>query len=114
VKEKNNQLGGRRLMLGFDAGCMTCSGLAKRIEETVGDKLQVRNLHDPHMEHWREQALGENAPWAPTLVEVRSDMVKAWTGRRMGLILAGKLGLVATWRVMQILGETRAKPTGTN
>ena len=114
MKEKNNQLGGRRLMLGFDAGCMTCSGLAKKIEEAVGDKLQVRNLHDPHMEHWREQALGENAPWAPTLVEVRSDMVKAWTGRRMGLILAGKLGLVATWRVMQILGETRARPTDTN
>ena len=114
MEETNIQIGGgRRLVLGFDAGCMTCSELAKRIEEAVGDKLQVRNLHDPYMEHWREQALGDDAPWTPTLVEVGSDTVRAWTGRRMGLVLASKLGLLATWHIMQVLGETRLRPTGT-
>ncbi len=113
MEETNTRNGdGRRLVLGFDAGCMTCGGLAKRIEDAVGDRLEVFNLRHPQAEVWRERALGENAPWAPTLFEIRSGSIKAWTGRRMGLILAGKLGIVVTWRVMQILGEVRDKPAG--
>ena len=49
---------GRRLVLGFDARCMTCNGLARSIEEAVGAKLELRSLTDPQVEHWREQALG--------------------------------------------------------
>lgn len=97
---------GRRLVLGFDAGCITCIGLAKRIEATVGDRLEVRSLSDPAMEHWRVQALGEDAPWAPTLIEVDADRVKAWTGLRVGIALSRRLGPAATWSVMQALGET--------
>ncbi len=104
----NNQTGGaRRLVLGFDAGCMTCSGLARSIEEAVGDRLEVRSLNDPMMEHWRRQALGENAPWAPTLVEVNGSVIRAWTGVRMGASLARRLGPAATWRVAKILGEMK-------
>ncbi len=98
---------GRRLVLGFDAGCMTCSGLARSIEEAVGAKPELRSLTDPQVEHWREQALGKDAPWTPTLFTVESGSIKAWTGRRMGLILARKLGIVATWRVLQILDEVQ-------
>jgi len=98
---------GRRLVLGFDARCMTCNGLARSIEEAVGAKLELRSLTDPQVEHWREQALGKDAPWAPTLFTVKPGSIKAWTGRRMGLILARKLGIVATWRVLQILGEVQ-------
>ncbi len=97
----------RHLILGFDAGCMTCSDLAHSIEEAAGGRLEVRSLHDPQVEHWRKQALGENAPWAPTLIEVRGGQVKAWTGLRMGLVLSRKLGPVTTWRVMQVLSEVR-------
>jgi hypothetical protein len=96
---------GRRLVLGFDAGCMACSGLAKRIEDRVGDKMEVRSLHDPAMHHWRREAFGEDAPWAPTLVEVEHGRVRAWTGVRMGARLSRVLGPVATWRMMQVLGE---------
>ena len=96
---------GRRLVLGFDAGCMTCSELAKRIEERVGDRLEIRSLNDPLVHYWREQALGKDAPWAPTLVEVEGSTVKAWTGIRMGARLSRTLGPVTTWRVMQALGE---------
>ena len=99
--------GGRRLVLGFDAGCGTCSDLAQRIEEQVGDKLEVRSLNDPIMEHWREQALGKDAPWAPTLVEVEDGSIKAYTGARMGARLARTLGPAVTWRVAKILGDTR-------
>ena len=98
---------GRRLVLGFDAGCMTCGGLARSIEEAVGDRLEIRSLNDPMMRHWRRQALGENAPWAPTLIEVNGSVVRAWTGVRMGAHLAHKLGPAATWRLTKILGEMR-------
>ncbi len=105
---KANPGGGRRLMLGFDAECATCSDLAKRIEEAVGDKLEVRSLHDRQMQHWRKQALGENAPWVPTLVEVGEGKAKAWTGMQMGARLSRVLGLVTTWRVMKTLGDAKA------
>jgi hypothetical protein len=99
---------GRRLVLGFDAGCMTCSELARRIEERVGDKVEVRSLNDPMMDHWRGEVFGEDAPWAPTLVELNGGPVKAWTGVRMGARLSRALGPIATWRVMQVLGEANA------
>lgn len=52
MEETNTRNGDRRrLVLGFDAGCMTCSGLAKSIEEAVGDRLEIRSLTDPMMEH---------------------------------------------------------------
>lgn len=100
----------RRLVLGFDAGCMTCSGLAKRIKEQVSDKLEVRSLHDTHVKDWREQALGEEAPWAPTLIEIESGKVRAWTGWRMGVHLNRSIGFPATWQVMQVLGEFDVAP----
>ena len=96
----------RKLVLGYDAGCMACSDLASKIEERVGDKLEVRSLHDPQVEHWRQQALGEDAPWTPTLFEVGgTKQARAWTGVGMAVRLAGALGPVSTWRVMQALGE---------
>ena len=98
---------GRRLVLGFDAGCMTCSGLAEQIEAQAGGDLEVRSLHDPQMKHWREQALGKDAAWKPTLIEISGGQTKAWTGLGLGLRLSRCLGPVATWRVMQMLGEDK-------
>lgn len=98
----------RRLVLGIDADCMTCSDLGRQIEEKAGDKLEVRNLREPQVEEWRKRALGEDAPWAPTLLEVRGFKVRAWTGPLMGINLGRFLGPVATWRVMQALGEVGA------
>lgn len=50
--------GKRKLVLGFDAGCLTCSELAKRIEERVGDKIEVRSLKDPMMRIGARRASG--------------------------------------------------------
>ena len=50
-------------------------------------------------------SLGKDAPWAPTLVEVDTVRVRAWTGARMAARLSRVLGPVATWRMMQVLGE---------
>lgn len=99
-----------RLVLGFDSGCMICSGLALRIEEQVGEKLEVMSLRDHRVEQWRKIALGEDAPWAPTLIEVKGLKVRAWTGWQMAVQLGRFLGPVATWRIMQALGEVGAVP----
>ena len=103
--------GDRRLVLGFDAGCATCSDLALRLRQEVGEEIEVLSLGDSQVEGWRERALGEDAPWAPTLFEVRGDDVEAWTGWRMGAHLARLIGTGATWRVMQVLGEYDVVPT---
>src|SRR5215210_2717168 len=98
---------GRRLVLAFDAGCVTCSALARRIEERVGGRLELRSLRSPQVQEWRRRAMGEDAPWAPTLIELRGteEEVRAWTGPAMAVHLSRSLGPVASWRVMQILGE---------
>lgn len=49
--------GARRLVLGFDAGCTTCSELARKIEAEVGDKLEVLPLHHPSAV-WRDRRAG--------------------------------------------------------
>lgn len=99
-----------RLVLGYDAGCSACTDLANRVAQRVGDKLDVRNLRDPELQGWREQALGEDAKWAPTLFRVDEGSVEAWTGWRMGWALSRAMGPAATWRVMQALGEVGAAP----
>ena len=100
-----------KLVLGFDAGCGTCSDLAGRVQERVGDKLSVENLNDLQLIAWREEALGKDAKWAPTLFEVDGDkVIHAWTGWKMGWALSRKLGPATTWQVMQALGEVGAAP----
>lgn len=98
------------LVLGFDAGCGTCSEMARRVEERVGDGLSVRNLNDPELVAWREETLGKDAKWAPTLFEVEGEKVRAWDGWKMGFVLSRRIGLSATWQVMQALGEIGAAP----
>lgn len=107
LEPADREAGGvRRLVLGFDGGCATCSDLAQKISQGVGDRLEVRSLHHPQVEHWREKALGKDAPWVPTLFEVGgAGEVRAWTGSRLALRLALVLGPVSTWRTMRILGE---------
>jgi len=85
----------KRMVLGFDAGCLTCTDLARRIEQVVGDKLEIRSLRDPQVEDWRKEALGEEAPWEPTLIEIEDGSVKARTGVRMGAYLSRSLEWLA-------------------
>jgi hypothetical protein len=80
----------------------------------VGDKLEIHSLREPHVEHWRREAFGEGAPWAPTLFEVQGAKVRAWTGWQMGLNLSRFLGPLATWRVMQALGAVKTTPYTSN
>jgi hypothetical protein len=100
----------KRLVLGFDDQCSYCEDMASKIKERFRERLEIRDLHDPEVEVWRKQALGENPSWAPTLIELDGNSVRAWTGYRMGLALSWRLGPVATWRLTQALAEFRGHP----
>lgn len=53
------------LVLECDASCVDCSNIARSIRREVGSHLDVVSLRSGQMQAWREQALGENVPWAP-------------------------------------------------
>ncbi len=70
-KLTDREASGKRLVLGFDGGCSACGELARRIEERLAGRLEVRNLREPLVQEWRKKALGEDLPLAPTLFEVK-------------------------------------------
>lgn len=94
-----------RLVLGFDARCTRCAGLASIIRRCAGDRLEVGDLRSARARRWRERALGHDAPWVPTLFEVRGGDVRAWSGIEMGLVLAHRLGPADGLKVLRALGE---------
>jgi hypothetical protein len=55
IEQKNGE--SSRLVLGFDAGCITCSEVVKRVEEQVGERLEVRDLRDPDVTRWIKDVL---------------------------------------------------------
>lgn len=85
-----------RWVLGFDAGCTTCNGLARRIEDLAAGGLTVQGLRDPDVRAWRQQVFGAEASWTPTLFAVTDTTVRAWTGPGM------------IWRVVRLLGPGKA------
>ncbi|MFD5080000.1 bacteriocin fulvocin C-related protein [Streptomyces sp. NPDC058371] len=51
------------------------------------------------------RALGEGAEWAPTLLAVNGDQVRAWTGTALSLRLARLLGPADSLRVVRALRD---------
>lgn len=94
-------------VLAFDASCRTCRMVARRVVRACDGKLDVLPLAHRDVRQWREQSLGSDAPWAPTLLEIRDDGVRAWTGAGMAVPLARRLGLRSALRVLASIGESR-------
>ena len=89
----------------FDSGCCVCTELAEQIETLSEGKLAVHSLGDPQVQVWRIEALGPNAPWAPTLLAVEGEQVHGWTGFSMAGQLLWLLGPRKSWRVLQLLQQ---------
>ncbi|WP_426997527.1 hypothetical protein [Pseudarthrobacter sp. N5] len=103
-----------RLVLGFDAGCLACSKIAEDVASASGGRLEVMNLSSPEMVSWRVVALGEDAPWTPTLIEIADGDVSAKTGAAMGLAMMSRLGMRGSWRILQKLGALRQRSAENN
>ena len=101
------QLAAKRLILGFDAGCMTCSRIAEDAAAASGGKLEVMNLGSAEMVKWRTQALGATPPWRPTLVELVGTVTAVRTGPAIGFALIRNLGTAGSWGVLKSIGKLR-------
>lgn len=95
---------GRRWVLGFDGGCGTCNHLAQQLVELSEGKLTAQNLRSPKVQPWREQALGSDAPWAPTLFAVDGVTGRAWTGTGLITRLGRLVGPQKLWKIATIVG----------
>lgn len=92
-------------ILAFDAGCRSCTDVVDRVRASTNGKLDTAGLTEPRIRRWRQQALGEDAPWAPTLLAVDGDEVHAWTGPALSLRLVRLLGMVDSARVVRALNR---------
>ncbi len=101
-----------RWLLAFDASCGTCRQISAAVAKASEGRLEVLPLTNTDVERWRQEALGADAPPAPTLLKVRLDNASAWTGPGMILPLIRQLGPRATLRVLQSLGWLRHQAAG--
>ncbi|CAM3558143.1 hypothetical protein NOGI109294_02395 [Nocardiopsis gilva] len=94
-----------KIKLGYDADCLSCSTIAGQLVQVVGEEIEIVPLRSVRMQEWRREALGEDAPWAPTLVRLGEKGVEAWTGWRIASVLSRVLGPKKTWDVLGVLGS---------
>ncbi|MFF2993456.1 bacteriocin fulvocin C-related protein [Streptomyces sp. NPDC057950] len=72
---------------------------------SVDGALTTAGLTEPRIRGLRARALGDGAEWAPTLLAVSGDRVRAWTGTALSLRLARLLGPSASLRVVRALRD---------
>jgi hypothetical protein len=92
-------------LLAFDAGCGACTDVMARIETVVRGRLTVAGLGDERVRELRRRAYGERPPFAPTLLRVEGDRVRAWTGTALSVRLARLLGLSRSLAVVRALNR---------
>ncbi|MEU6003918.1 bacteriocin fulvocin C-related protein [Streptomyces sp. NPDC047197] len=92
-------------ILAFDADCRFCEEVVDRIRVSVDGTLTTAGLTEPRIRGLRARALGEGGEWAPTLLAVNGDQVRAWTGTALSLRLARLLGPADSLRVVRALRD---------
>ncbi|MFJ5271121.1 bacteriocin fulvocin C-related protein [Streptomyces sp. NPDC088358] len=95
-------------ILAFDADCRFCEEVVDRVRVSVDGTLTTAGLTEPRIRGLRTRALGDGAAWAPTLLAVDGDQVRAWTGTALSLRLARLLGPADSLRVVRALRDLDA------
>ncbi|MFH8349683.1 bacteriocin fulvocin C-related protein [Streptomyces sp. NPDC018045] len=95
-------------LLAFDAGCGVCGDAAARIGGLAHHRLTMVGLGEEPVRALRRRALGDDPPFAPTLLAVDGDRVRAWTGPALSVRLCRLLGPVGSLRVARALNRTDA------
>lgn len=93
------------LLLAYDATCGTCRAISRQVAQASAGRLSVVPLDRPDVRRLRARALGERAPWAPTLLRVSGAEVRGWSGPAMALPLLRRLGMRHTLAVITALGR---------
>jgi len=89
----------------FNASCFACTGLARTIERESNGWLTTGGLQNPAMQALLTRARPEWR-WEPTLVEIRGERVRAFTGLRLRTKLLTGLGPRRAARVAQLVLRT--------
>ncbi|WP_163505214.1 bacteriocin fulvocin C-related protein [Fodinicola acaciae] len=95
-------------ILAYDDDCGMCTEVSIRVREAAGSRLTLAGLTDRRIGELRQRALGDSAVWAPTLLAVDGEHVRAWTGRALARRLALRLGPVRSARVLRSLAGAAA------
>ena len=86
------------------------SGISQSVSQASEGRLEVLPLNRPDVRSWREAYFGTQPPHTPTLLRVRRDGVRGWTGPAIAPVLARRLGTRSTVRVLVALGRLREEP----
>jgi hypothetical protein len=101
------------LLLAYDATCGTCRAISREVARASAGRLSVVPLDRPDVRRLRARALGEQAPWAPTLLRVNGAEVRGWSGPAMAPPLLRRLGMRHALAVITALGRLgRGEQTG--
>jgi hypothetical protein len=92
-------------ILAFDAACGRCSKIVDKVLVTAGERITMAGLGEDRILSLRRRALGDHPPFAPTLLAVDVDRVRAWTGPRMSVRLAVLLGPKRSVEVVRALNQ---------
>lgn len=98
-----------RRILAFDSSCGRCRKISAGVAQACSGKLEVLPLAHPDVARWRMISLGPDPRWAPTLLEVSEESVRAWTGLSMAGPLIRALGPRSTINVLRALGRQRGE-----
>ncbi|WP_163506013.1 bacteriocin fulvocin C-related protein [Fodinicola acaciae] len=94
-----------RLVLAFDASCVTCRQISLAVAGACDDKLEVLPLSHPDVQRWTGQASNTDPRNGPVLLRITGDDVRAWRGLGMVVPFARDLGPRTTARVLTALGH---------
>ena len=86
----------------FDSGCSLCSELAQQIQDATGDKLQLVSIHSDTANELLGQAYPNGWKYAPYVVAVDQQQVRAWTGFGAALRLGWLMGPRKAWSVYKL------------
>lgn len=89
----------------FDSGCGKCSRIARDVETITNGWLQAQSLQDPAMQALLKQAR-PGWHWEPTLLEVKGNRIRAFTGLALSIRLLISLGPRRALRVAQLVGRS--------
>ena len=94
----------------FDAHCVHCTNVARKVRELGIQDLEVVSLRDAEVRRVFQQA-GQAVPDGPTLIDTDGDRLVAWTGLAMRIRLARLIGYRRAADMLRLLaaeGKARA------
>ncbi|SIO85152.1 bacteriocin fulvocin C-related protein [Nocardiopsis sp. JB363] len=104
-----------RYVLAFDSSCERCASISTAVARASAGRLETLPLTHGDVRAWRARQWGPTAPWVPTLIRRYGRRVHCWRGAAMIAPLVRGLGVRASLRVVEVLGElgrSRQAPRG--